>query len=167
MATRLEDLGPKLDALSRELEKIAIDIPFLAATFAEGELKGRVWGSGGAKAADGSTLPQYSRKYLKQLSDMKSKGKSRGMPTTSTWDLDRTGDLRTSIDVVSTGKGARLVIVGPEQVKKAEGLEHGNRNWKGAGKVIFELSDQETENVRKQILLEFRRLFQSAIKKVF
>ena len=153
MATRLEDLGPKLDALSRELEKIAIDIPLVSANAAEGILKSRAFGQG-AKATDGSTLPTYSKEYKKYNKFGKKK-------TSSTWDLQAEGDLIQSIDVVSKKNNAKLSIVGQEQVKKTDGLEDR------AGKVIFELSDQEKEQVLQETLTVFRRMFQAAVKKVF
>ena len=150
--TRFEDLGKKLRLLSLRIERIPV--AFLAAKEAERVFKARLWGPGGAEDIHGSKLPTYSEPYIKYNKFGKKK-------TTSTWDLQASGDLEGSVQVVDKKNSAVLEIVGNEQVQKADWLEEKS------GKTIFELSASEEKEVLNATIKQVERLMTVAVNKIF
>jgi len=152
MSTKFKDLGKKLRLLSNEIGRI--DVAFIAAVFAEGEFRARVWGPGGAEDINGNKLPTYSEPYTKYNKFGKKK-------TTTTWDLQAEGDLSMSLQIRDKKDKAELAIIGEGEVLKAEGLE------KRSGKTIFELSEDEEKEVIKQTVKAVERNINKAINKIF
>lgn len=145
---RLDDA---LERLANRIENMPKDYTYEGVKYAEKVFKERVFGFG-SKDVTGNKLPTYTPYYAKK------KKKS-----SSTWDLQDSLSLRSSIRPIAKGKNknAVLQVVDDDQLIIMDSLEQRS------GKTIFEISPKESKEIKDYVTREILRDIKKAIKESF
>lgn len=138
-----EQFKAKLNAISTEISRSTGDLLLLGAKDLEGRMKRRIFNDG--KNTAETKIGQYKSKYW-------TKKRSERGNQTGFVDLEFTGDLRNSMQVVQDKNSIYFVIVNDKDYDKAMGQELIQGKKKGQQKMeIFTPSQKERTGVQNYI----------------
>jgi hypothetical protein len=132
----IEQFKNRITLISRLLAQKSGDFLFLGGKYAEGAMKFRIFNEG--RATDGGAIGAYkSKSWIKKRSET---GRQVGKV-----DLEFTGDLRNSIQVVKDGREVVIAIINDEKFIIAKGQEDRRK------KDIFLPTDEEVKEVEQYV----------------
>jgi hypothetical protein len=132
----LEQFKNRITLISQLLSQKQGDFLFLGAKYVEGAMKFRIFNEG--RATDGGAIGGYkSKSWIKKRSET---GRQVGKV-----DLEYTGDLRNSIQVVKDGREVVIAIINDEKYIIAKGQEDRRK------KEIFLPTDEEVKEVEEYV----------------
>ncbi len=132
----IEQFKNRITLISQLLAQKSGDFLFLGGKYAEGAMKFRIFNEG--RATDGGAIGAYkSKSWIKKRSES---GRQVGKV-----DLEFTGDLRNSIQVVKDGREVVIAIINDEKFIIAKGQEDRRK------KDIFLPTDEEVKEVEQYV----------------
>lgn len=138
-----EQFKSKLNAISNELSRSTGDLLLLGGKDLEGRMKRRIFNDG--KNTAETKIGKYKSKYW-----TKKRGEKGNQ--TSYVDLEFTGELRNSMQVVKDKNSVYFVIINEENYLKSQGQELIQGKKKGQNKMeIFTPSKKERTGVQNYI----------------
>ena len=138
-----EQFKAKLNLISTELSRSTGDLLLLGAKDLEGRMKRRIFNDG--KNTAETKIGKYTSKYW-------TKKRSERGNQTGFVDLEFTGDLRNSMQVVKDKNSIYFVIINDKDFEKSQGQELIQGKKKGQNKMeIFTPSKKERTGVQNYI----------------